>query len=38
MFIPFPLTLPLFVFRVGANHPHHALAVDQLALIADFFN
>jgi hypothetical protein len=32
------LSLPLFVFRVGANDPHHALAVDQLAFVANLFN
>jgi len=34
----YPLTLPLLVFRIGANHTHNAFAVDQLALVADFFN
>src|SRR3954465_14724618 len=29
------LSLPLFVFRVLADHPHHAFAVDDLALIAN---
>jgi hypothetical protein len=28
-------SLPLFVFRVNANHPHHALAVDDLALVTN---
>jgi hypothetical protein len=28
--------LTLLVFRVLANHPHHTLAVDDLALVADF--
>jgi len=32
------LSLPLFVFRVDANHPHHALAMNDLALVAHFFN
>jgi hypothetical protein len=31
------LSLPLFVFRVDANHPHHALAMNDLALVAHFF-
>src|SRR5688500_3609390 len=29
-----PLSLPLLVPRVLANDPHHALAADQLALLA----
>src|SRR5580704_1607465 len=29
------LALPLFVFRVYADHPHHTLAVDDLALVTD---
>src|ERR1039457_2047369 len=32
------LSLPLFMFRVGADDPDHALAVDDLALIANLFN
>jgi hypothetical protein len=28
--------LALFVFRVNANHPHHTLAVDDLALVTNF--
>jgi hypothetical protein len=32
------LSLPLFVFRVLADHPHHALAVDDLAFIANLLN
>jgi len=31
------LSLPLFVFRVDANYPHHALAMNDLALVAHFF-
>jgi hypothetical protein len=31
------LSLPLFVFGVDADHPHHAFAVDDLALVAHFF-
>jgi hypothetical protein len=31
------LALPLFVFRVDADYPHHTLAVDNLALVTDFF-
>jgi hypothetical protein len=30
------LPLSLFVFGIRANHPHHTLAVDDLALIANF--
>jgi hypothetical protein len=33
-----PLSLPLFMLRVGADHTHHAFAVDDLAVIAHFFN
>src|SRR6266851_513439 len=29
------LPLSLLVFRILANHPHHTLAVDDLALIAN---
>jgi len=32
------LTLALFVFWVDANYPHHALAVDNLALVTHFLN
>jgi hypothetical protein len=32
------LSLPLLVFRVDANHPHHALAMNDLALVAHFFD
>ena len=32
------LTLALFVFRVDANHPHHTLAVNDLALVTHFLN
>ena len=32
------LSLALFVFRVDADHPHHTLAVDDLALIANSLN
>src|SRR5712671_2290364 len=28
--------LALFVFRVDADHPHHTLAVDDLALVTNF--
>jgi hypothetical protein len=31
-------TLALFVFRVFADHPHHALAADDLALVANLFD
>src|SRR5208283_5914320 len=37
--IGFPLLpLPLLVLGVGADHPHHALAVDDLALVTNLFN
>jgi hypothetical protein len=29
-------SLALFVFRVDADHAHHAFAVDDLALVTDF--
>jgi hypothetical protein len=32
----YSLTLALLVFRSFADHTHHTLAVDDLALIADF--
>src|SRR6266571_9347223 len=35
--IPPCLTLPLLVLRVGADHPHHASAVDNLAIVTHFF-
>jgi hypothetical protein len=35
--IPNLLSLPLFVFGVDANHPHHALAMDDFALVAHLF-
>jgi hypothetical protein len=31
------LSLSLFMFRVDANHTHHAFAVDNLALVAHLF-
>jgi hypothetical protein len=31
-------TLALFMPRVGADHPHHALAPHDLALAADLFD
>src|ERR1700730_530510 len=31
------LALALLVFRVDADHPHHAFAVDDLALITNLF-
>jgi hypothetical protein len=34
----FPLPLPLLMFRVNANDPHHALAVDQFAFVANLFD
>src|SRR5205823_13010143 len=30
------LSLALFVFRIGADHTHHAFAVDDFALITNF--
>jgi hypothetical protein len=32
------LPLALFVLRVSADHSHHALAVDDLAVVTHFFN
>jgi hypothetical protein len=29
------LSLPLFVFRILANHPHHTFAVHDLALVTN---
>jgi hypothetical protein len=34
----FTLTLSLLVLGIGANNPDHAFAVDELALVANFFN
>jgi len=34
---PIILSLPLFVFGVNTDHPHHALAMNDLALVAHFF-
>jgi hypothetical protein len=31
------LSLPLLMFRIDANHTHHALAVNDFALVAHFF-
>jgi hypothetical protein len=31
------LSLPLFVFRVGADYPDHAAAMDDLAFVANLF-
>src|ERR1700730_11634891 len=31
------LALALLVFRVDADHPHHAFAVDDLALVTNLF-
>src|SRR2546426_5835627 len=33
-----PLSLPLFMFRIRADHPHHAAAADDLALVANPFD
>jgi hypothetical protein len=30
----FSLSLSLFMFGIRADHPHHALAVDDFALVA----
>src|SRR5215472_15783508 len=30
------LSLPLFMLRIYADDPHHALAVDHLALVTNF--
>src|SRR5687767_13306315 len=35
--ISLSLSLPLFVLRIVANHPHHAFSMNDLALIADLF-
>jgi hypothetical protein len=32
------LPLPLFVFGIDADHPHHPFAADDLALGADAFH
>jgi hypothetical protein len=32
------LPLTLFMLRVGADHTHHAFAVDDLAVITHFFD
>jgi len=32
------LSLSLFMLRVGADHSHHAFAVDDLAVITHFFD
>jgi hypothetical protein len=29
--------LPLFMTRIAADHPYHAMALNDLAIIADFF-
>ena len=33
----FILSLPLFMFRILADHAHHAFAVDDLALVTNLF-
>jgi hypothetical protein len=33
-----PLSLPLFMLRVGADDAHHTFAVDHLAFITHLFN
>ena len=33
-----PLALPLLMFRVGADDPHHTFAVDHLAFITHLFD
>ena len=37
-FLAMLLSLSLFMFRVFADHTHHALAVHDLALVANLFN
>src|SRR6516225_150111 len=32
------LSLPLLVFRIDANDPHHAAAVNDLALVTNLFH
>jgi len=32
------LSLSLFVFRILANHAHHAFTVHHFALVADFLD
>jgi hypothetical protein len=32
------LSLTLFMLRIGADHPDHTLAVNNLAVIAHLFN
>src|SRR5271170_6906092 len=34
----FPLSLPLFMLRIGADDPHHTFAVDHFALVAHLFD
>jgi hypothetical protein len=34
----FPLSLPLLMFRVGADDAHNAFAVDHFALVTHFFD
>jgi hypothetical protein len=34
----FPLSLPLLMLRIGADDPHHALAVDHFALVTHLFD
>jgi hypothetical protein len=34
----YPLSLPLLVLGVVANHPNHTFAADDLALVADLSN
>jgi hypothetical protein len=33
-----PLTLPLLMLGVRADDPHHAVAMDHFALVAQFLN
>jgi hypothetical protein len=32
------LALPLFMFGVDTNHPHHTFAVNNFALVTHFLN
>ena len=32
-----PLALALLMFWIGADHPHHAMPLDNLAFVTHFF-
>ena len=38
MYIVLPLTLPLLMFWIGANDANHTFAMNDLALITQFFH